>query len=98
MPAEHRGVIDEVEALPPVKPLASKDVFNEVLEAIALLENSLGVKAKVKFEPRPPGDPMRTRADASRLAADLDYATAVGIADGLAAEAEWARTLYGNVR
>jgi UDP-glucose 4-epimerase len=70
----------------------------EVLEAIALLENSLGVKAKVKFEPRPPGDPMRTRADASRLAADLGYATAVGIADGLAAESEWARTLYGNVR
>jgi len=35
MPAEHRRVIDEVEALPPVKPLASKDVFNEVLEAVA---------------------------------------------------------------
>jgi len=70
----------------------------EVLEAIALLEKSLGVKAKVKFEPRPPGDPMRTRADASRLAADLGYTTAVGIAEGLEAEAEWARTLYGNVR
>jgi nucleoside-diphosphate-sugar epimerase len=41
---------------------------------------------------------MRTRADASRLAADLGYATEVGIAEGLAAEAEWARTLYGNVR
>jgi indoleamine 2,3-dioxygenase len=35
MPAEHRKVIDEVEALPPVKPLASKDVFNDALEAIA---------------------------------------------------------------
>jgi indoleamine 2,3-dioxygenase len=35
MPAEHRKVIEEVEALPPVKPLASKDVFNDVLEAIA---------------------------------------------------------------
>ena len=70
----------------------------EVLEAITLLEKSLGVKAQVKFEPRPAGDPMRTRADGSRLAADLGYATAVGIADGLAAEAEWARSLYGNPR
>lgn len=70
----------------------------EVVEAIALLENSLGVKARVNFEPRPAGDPLRTRADAARLAADLDYKTTVGIADGLAAEAEWARKLYGGVR
>ncbi|HJZ91790.1 MAG TPA: hypothetical protein VKE40_13020 [Gemmataceae bacterium] len=35
MPAEHRRIIDEVEGLPPVKPLADKAVFNEVLEAIA---------------------------------------------------------------
>jgi UDP-glucose 4-epimerase len=70
----------------------------EVVEAIALLEKSLGVKARVNFEPRPAGDPDRTRADAARLAADLDYKTTVGIADGLAAEAAWARTLYGSVR
>ena len=70
----------------------------EVLEAISLLEKSLGRKARVNLEPRPAGDPLRTRADATRLAADLGYATAVGIADGLAAQAEWARTLYGGVR
>jgi UDP-glucose 4-epimerase len=70
----------------------------DVLEAISLLEKSLGVKARVNFEPRPPGDPLRTRADAARLAADLGYATTVGIADGLAAEAAWARTLYGGQR
>jgi UDP-glucose 4-epimerase len=70
----------------------------EVVEAIALLEKSLGVKARVNFERRPAGDPDRTRADAARLAADLDYKTTVGIADGLAAEAAWARTLYGSVR
>lgn len=67
----------------------------EVLEAIAILEGALGTKAKLRFEPRPPGDPLRTRADATRLQADLDYATRVGIADGLAAEAAWARGLYG---
>jgi indoleamine 2,3-dioxygenase len=35
MPADHRALIDEVEALPPVKSLASKEVFNDLLEAIA---------------------------------------------------------------
>ncbi len=70
----------------------------EVLEAIRLLEERLGVKAQLRFEERPPGDPLRTRADAARLAADLDYTTTVSIGDGLAAEAEWARTLYGGAR
>lgn len=70
----------------------------EVLEAIRLLEERLGVKAQLRFEERPPGDPLRTRADATRLAADLDYTTTVSIGDGLAAEAEWARTLYGGAR
>jgi UDP-glucose 4-epimerase len=70
----------------------------EVLEAIALLEKHLGLKARVNLEPRPPGDPLRTRADASRLAADLGYTTTVAIAEGLAAEADWARSLYGSVR
>ena len=69
-----------------------------VLEAIAMLEKSLGRKARVNLEPRPAGDPLRTRADATRLATDLGYATKVGIADGLAAQAEWARGLYGSVR
>jgi len=68
----------------------------DVLESIALLEASLGCKARVRFEPRPPGDPMMTRADATRLRADLDYATTVGIAEGLAAEAAWAKALYGS--
>ena len=68
----------------------------DVLEAIAILEESLGTKAKLRFEPRPPGDPLRTRADATRLRADLGYETKVGIRDGLAAEAAWARTLYGT--
>ncbi|HEX3151886.1 MAG TPA: hypothetical protein VHR66_27690 [Gemmataceae bacterium] len=35
MPATHRALIEEVEALPPIKPLASKEVFNDLLEAIA---------------------------------------------------------------
>lgn len=70
----------------------------EVVQAIAKLEAALGVKAVLQHEPLPPGDPARTRADASRLAADLGYSTTVGIDEGLAAEAEWARSLYAGVR
>jgi len=35
MPAEHRAVIEEVRALPPVRDLADKEPFNDVLEAMA---------------------------------------------------------------
>jgi UDP-glucose 4-epimerase len=70
----------------------------EVLEAIRILEAALGRKAQTRFEPRPPGDPMRTRADASRLQADLGFKPSVGIAEGLAAEAKWALEVYGDGR
>ncbi len=69
----------------------------EVLEAISILGRALSVQARLRFEPLPPGDPLRTRADATRLQADLGYTTQVGIEQGLAAEAEWARTIYGTV-
>ena len=66
----------------------------EVVEAIALLEQALGIKARIDFQPRPPGDPMRTRADATKIQHDLGFAPATPIAKGIAAEAEWARELY----
>ncbi len=70
----------------------------EVLEAIAILESELGTKARVRREPRPPGDPLRTRADATRLEADLGWRPRVPIAEGLARQAAWARELYGESR
>ena len=68
----------------------------DVLQTIEILEGALGVKADIRFEPRPPGDPLRTRADATRIAKDLGFVTATPIEKGLAAEAEWARGLYAN--
>jgi nucleoside-diphosphate-sugar epimerase len=70
----------------------------EVLEAIAILEGALEVKAEIRYEPRPPGDPLRTRADAVRLQADLGFAPKIGIQEGLEAEAQWARALYAGDR
>jgi len=70
----------------------------EVLDAIAILEMALGARADVRFEPRPPGDPLRTRADASRLRADLGFVPQTPIERGLPAEAEWAARLYAGSR
>jgi nucleoside-diphosphate-sugar epimerase len=68
----------------------------EVLEAIAILEGALGLKATLEFAPRQAGDPLRTRADATRIRAGLGFAPATPIAHGLAAEAEWARHQYAG--
>ena len=68
----------------------------DVLQSIAILEGALGAKARLRFEERPPGDPLRTRADATRLQSGLGYVTRVGIDEGLAAEAMWAKRLYGG--
>lgn len=35
MPVEHRALLAEIESLPPVKPLADQEPFNELLEAMA---------------------------------------------------------------
>jgi UDP-glucose 4-epimerase len=68
----------------------------EVMESVRILEETLGVKATLKLEPRQPGDPLCTRADASRIRADLGFAPAVDIRQGLAIEAAWARDVYAR--
>lgn len=70
----------------------------EVLEAIRILQNALGVKAQLDFKPLPPGDPLRTRADATRIEAELGMVPSTPIERGLAAEALWARDLYADRR
>ena len=66
----------------------------ELIEAIHILERSLGKTARLRFEPSPPGDPRRTRADATRLQTDLGFTPAVRVTEGLPREADWARALY----
>jgi nucleoside-diphosphate-sugar epimerase len=70
----------------------------EVLEAIRILERAIGASAQLRFESRPPGDPLRTRADAARIEHDLAFVPATPIERGLASEAEWARGLYAEVK
>ena len=70
----------------------------EVREAIEFLARSLGATPRIQPEPLPPGDPRMTCADATRLEADLGFRPRVGIEQGLAAEAAWARDLYAGAR
>jgi nucleoside-diphosphate-sugar epimerase len=66
----------------------------ELIDAIHILERSLGTSARLRFEPTLPGDPLRTRADAARLEAELDFVPRVPVTVGLPRQADWARTLY----
>jgi nucleoside-diphosphate-sugar epimerase len=70
----------------------------EVLEAVRILERLLDARGELRFEPRPPGDPLRTRADATLIERDLGFRPRTPIEDGLAREAEWARSLYVGTR
>jgi len=67
-----------------------------VMEAIEMLERALAMKSDVRFEPRPPGDPLRTRADATCIERELGFRPATPIEQGLKAEADWARGLYAE--
>jgi UDP-glucose 4-epimerase len=99
-------ITDAIEAnLRAWKKSAPRAIYNvgggsqvELLQAIRILETALGRAANLVFEPRPPGDPMRTRADASRLASDLGFVPQVPIEQGLKAEAQWAEQLYAGSR
>jgi UDP-glucose 4-epimerase len=70
----------------------------EVLEAIRILQEALGMRAELSFKPLPPGDPLRTRADATKIQAELGLVPSTPIERGLAAEALWARGLYADRR
>lgn len=70
----------------------------EVLEAIRILEQALGLTARISFEARALGDPLRTRAENRRLSEDFGIVPRVAIAEGLPREAEWARSLYAGAR
>ena len=59
-------------------------------EAIALLEQISGRTLDVVREPAVPGDQQRTRADTTRIEAELDWIPRVSLEHGLNAQWEWA--------
>jgi UDP-glucuronate 4-epimerase len=60
--------------------------------AIGLFETLAGRKLDVREHPPVPGDQRRTKADTTRIRAELGWAPQVSLAEGLKAQWEWAQT------
>jgi UDP-glucuronate 4-epimerase len=60
-------------------------------ELVSCIETAAGRKARLSYEPPRTGDPYVTHADVSLAGAELDYAPAVPIEEGVREYAEWLR-------
>jgi UDP-glucuronate 4-epimerase len=64
-------------------------------ESIELFERVSGRTLDVRSEPEVPGDQRRTQADTTRIRTELGWSPRVGLADGIAAQWEWASASVG---
>jgi nucleoside-diphosphate-sugar epimerase len=60
-----------------------------LLEALTIIEDALGKKAKIKFVQPRPGDQLHTNANFSKASKYLGYKPLVDMPSGLKAQAEW---------
>lgn len=68
----------------------------ELMRLIAVLEQALGVKANIDFQPMQPGDVQSTYADIDALTRDTGYRPSTSIDDGVPRFVEWFRAYHGN--
>lgn len=66
----------------------------ELMEYIAVLERSLGLKAQLKLLPLQPGDVPDTYADVSELVRDTGYRPSTSVTDGVGRFVAWYRDFY----
>lgn len=69
-----------------------------VLAMIRAIEEALGKRARIRFEPEAPGDVPVTFADVSRARAELGYEPRVHLPTGVPRFVEWYRKTYAAVR
>ncbi|HEX6773129.1 MAG TPA: NAD-dependent epimerase [Acidobacteriaceae bacterium] len=69
----------------------------EVLYMVRVIEEALGVQAKVDLAPMAKGDVYTTFASVDDLAALTGYSPAVRIEEGVARFVEWYRSYYGSL-
>src|SRR5262249_36844296 len=62
-------------------------------DVLGLLEKIVGRPARVRQEPRRPGDQRQTGADTGKLQRHLGWQPRVALEEGLARQTEWQRTL-----
>ncbi|HJQ38683.1 MAG TPA: NAD-dependent epimerase [Thermoanaerobaculia bacterium] len=85
----------------PARSRAPYRVFNignnqpvELLEYIAVLEETLGKKAKMELLPMQPGDVPSTMADVSELQEAVGFRPSTSVRDGIAAFVAWYKEYY----
>lgn len=61
----------------------------DVLRAIEIIADALGVAPELEFGPPRPGDQLRTLADVTRAGRDLGYAPTIGPDEGLRRQVVW---------
>ena len=66
----------------------------ELLEYIAVLEETLGKKAKMELLPMQPGDVPSTMADVSELQEAVGFRPSTSVRDGIAAFVTWYKDYY----
>ncbi|MDP2414320.1 NAD-dependent epimerase [Daejeonella sp.] len=66
----------------------------KLVDFIKILENKIGIKAKINMLPIQPGDVVSTFADVSAIEDDLGFLPQVSIEEGLAKFVEWYLSYY----
>ncbi|MCP1468349.1 UDP-glucuronate 4-epimerase [Sphingobium sp. OAS761] len=66
----------------------------ELMHLIAVLEEAIGIKAQVDFQPMQPGDVHATYADISAIAHDIGFAPTTGIESGVPRFVQWYRDYH----
>jgi UDP-glucuronate 4-epimerase len=67
----------------------------ELMHLIAVLEEAIGMKAQIDFQPIQPGDVHATFADISAIVRDIGFAPSVGIESGVPRFVQWYRDYHG---
>lgn len=66
-----------------------------LMDYIALIEQTLGIKAECRFEPMQAGDVKETYADISAIERDVGYRPTTPISDGVPRFVEWYKSFHG---
>ncbi len=69
----------------------------ELMDFISAIENELGIKAKINFQPMQTGDVPNTFADVSLLKEAVGYQPSTNVKDGVRAFVNWYKN-YNNIK
>lgn len=67
-----------------------------LMDFIAILEDAIGIKADIDFQPMQPGDVPETYADIEATTRDFGFEPTTSIAEGIPKFIDWYRSYHGN--